>query len=45
MTELLKAYFNANKPDSRLKTNLVYVLHVADYLASKFEIDIEESQK
>ena len=40
-----KAYFSANKPDSRLKTNLVYVLHVADYLASKFETDIEESQK
>ena len=35
-----KAYFFSHNPDSRFKTNLVYVLHAADFMASKIEYDI-----
>ena len=35
-----EAYFFSNMPTSRMKTNIVYVLHSADFLASKVEFDM-----
>lgn len=35
-----KPYFLSNYVDSRMKTNIVHILHTADYLASKIEYDI-----
>ena len=35
-----KPYFISNNPDSRMKSNIVNILHTADYLASKIEFDI-----
>lgn len=35
-----KAYFISNREESRMRTNIVNVLHTADYLASKAEYDI-----
>ena len=35
-----KAYFISNRKESRMRTNIVNVLHTADYLASKAEYDI-----
>ena len=35
-----KAYFFSHQPTSRMKTNIVNILHVADYLASKVEYDL-----
>lgn len=35
-----KAYFISNREESRMRTNLVNILHTADYLASKAEYDI-----
>jgi hypothetical protein len=34
-----KAYYMSFNPDSKLRTNLVYILHHADFLASKIEYD------
>lgn len=34
-----KPYYISFNPDSKLKTNLVYILHNADFLASKIEYD------
>jgi hypothetical protein len=34
-----KAYYQSFSPDSKLRTNLVYILHQADFLASKIEYD------
>lgn len=36
-----KPYYFSNSPDSKLKTNLVYIIHAADFLASKVEYDLE----
>lgn len=38
-----KAYYVSFNPDSKLKTNIVPILHSADYLASKLELDKEKS--
>ena len=38
-----KAYFFSYNPDSRMKTNIVNILHMADYMASKVEYDIWKS--
>jgi len=35
-----KAYFFSHQPNSKLRTNLVHILHIADYMASKVEVDI-----
>ena len=35
-----EAYFYSHSPNSRMKTNIVYVLHMADFMASKVEYDI-----
>lgn len=35
-----KSYFISFNPDSKLRTNLVYLLHSADVLASKVEYDL-----
>lgn len=35
-----EAYFYSHNPNSRMKTNIVYVLHMADFMASKVEYDI-----
>jgi len=35
-----KAYFFSYNPSSRMKTNIVNVLHTADFLASKVEYDV-----
>ena len=34
-----KPYYMSFNPDSKLRTNLVYILHQADFLASKIEYD------
>lgn len=34
-----KPYYLSFNPDSKLRTNLVYILHQADFLASKIEYD------
>jgi len=34
-----KPYYISFNPDSKLRTNLVYILHQADFLASKIEYD------
>lgn len=34
-----KPYLISNTPDSRFKSNLPYILHTADFLATKVEID------
>ena len=34
-----KAYYISYNPESRLKSNLTYILHQADFLASKIESD------
>lgn len=34
-----KPYYLSLNPDSKLRTNLVYILHQADFLASKIEYD------
>lgn len=34
-----KPYYMSYNPDSKLRTNLVYILHQADFLASKIEYD------
>lgn len=34
-----KAYFFSYSPDARFKTNIVYVLHQGDFMASKIEYD------
>jgi hypothetical protein len=38
-----KAYYINYKPESRFKSNIVPILHTADYLASRIEFDIERS--
>lgn len=45
--EANKAYYVSYRPESKLKTNLVPILHAADYLAAKVELDreIENSQE
>lgn len=35
-----EAYFYSNQESSKLKSNITYVLHTADFLASKVEYDI-----
>jgi hypothetical protein len=37
--EVNKPYYMSFNPDSKLRTNLVYILHQADFLASKIEYD------
>lgn len=37
-----KAYYVSFNPDSKLKSNIVPILHSADYLASKIELDKEK---
>lgn len=32
-----KAYFISHNPDSKMKTNIVYILHQADFLAARIE--------
>lgn len=39
-----KAYYVSYSPDSKLKTNLVPILHAADYLSAKIEFDIEHKE-
>ena len=34
-----KAYFFSHNPDSKFRTNIVYILHQGDFLASKIEYD------
>ena len=34
-----KAYFISYSPDAKFKTNIVYILHQADFMASKIEYD------
>jgi hypothetical protein len=34
-----KPYYMTFNPDSKLRTNIVYILHQADFLASKIEYD------
>jgi hypothetical protein len=34
-----KPYYITFNPDSKLRTNIVYILHQADFLASKIEYD------
>lgn len=34
-----KAYFFSHNPDSKFRTNIVYILHQADFMASKVEYD------
>ena len=36
-----KAYYISFNPDAKLKSNIVPILHAADYLASKVEFDTE----
>lgn len=40
--ETNKPYFLSYSPDSKLKSNIVSILHVADYLASRQEADTEQ---
>ena len=35
-----KPYFFSHNPDSRMRTNIVNILHMSDYMASKVEYDI-----
>lgn len=35
-----KAYFFSHQPNSKLRTNLVHILHMADYMTSKVEVDL-----
>jgi hypothetical protein len=37
--EVNKPYYISFNPDSKLRTNIVYILHQADFLASKIEYD------
>lgn len=37
-----KAYYISFNPDSKLKSNIVSILHTADYLASRQEFDAEQ---
>jgi hypothetical protein len=39
-----KPYYISFNPDSKLRTNLVYILHQADFLASKIEYDAWKRQ-
>jgi len=39
-----KPYYISFSPDAKFKTNLVYILHNADFLASKIEYDAWKSQ-
>jgi hypothetical protein len=39
-----KPYYITFNPDSKLRTNIVYILHQADFLASKIEYDRWKSQ-
>ena len=34
-----KAYFFSHSPDAKFRTNIVYILHQADFMASKIEYD------
>lgn len=40
-----KAYYISFTPDAKFKTNIVPILHTADYLASRIELDIEKQTK
>ena len=42
--EVNKPYYLSFNPDSKLRTNIVYILHQADFLASKIEYDAWKSQ-
>lgn len=39
-----KAYFVTYNPDSRFKTSIVNIIHMADYMASKIEYDLWKKQ-
>ena len=38
-----KPYFFSHNPDSRMRTNIVNILHMSDYMASKVEYDMWKS--
>lgn len=40
-----KAYYISFNPDSKFKTSIVPILHTADYLASRIELDIEKQKE
>lgn len=40
-----KAYFFSHNPDSKFRTNIVYILHQGDFLASKIEYDQWKASK
>jgi hypothetical protein len=40
-----KAYFFSHNPDSKFRTNIVYILHQGDFLASKIEYDQWKTSK
>jgi hypothetical protein len=40
-----KAYFISNAPDSKFRTNIVYIIHQADFLASKVEYDLWKAKE
>lgn len=42
--ETNKPYFVSFNPDAKLKSNIVPILHVADYLASRQEVDLEKEE-
>lgn len=42
--ETNKPYYNTFSPGARLKSNIVPILHAADFLASRLEFDIEHKQ-
>jgi hypothetical protein len=35
-----RPYFFSNQPTSKLRSNIVHILHLADYMASKVEVDL-----
>jgi len=43
--EANKAYYISYNPDSKLRSNISYILHQADFMASKIEYDRWESTK
>lgn len=42
--EVNKPYYITFNPDSKLKSNITYILHQADFLASKIELDAWKNQ-
>ena len=42
--ETNKPYYISFNPDTRLRSNIVAILHTADFLASRLEFDLEKQQ-